>query len=168
MNSTKQWRQTGDGAFTILDGNQPLGRLDIRLDSFGQQAEARIGGQTYHLKQIGFWSTAVELREADGAPVLLARPTRWYANTLEVTFRQKVYELVIWNNPMAEWDLREQGRTVLAYGLEADQGRCVVRIRTGVEEPDALLHVFLWYLFYPVALENAAGGLRFVGRPEPV
>lgn len=162
MKKTKWWLSRDTSTFYLLEEEQKLAQLTIRIDSFQQTAVINLGEHTYTIQQSGFWTTGVEIRDTEGELVLQAQPKKWYANSLTVSYKSKQYELLIWNNPLAEWSLQEADRPVLAYGLVADQGTGVVQITEGKDTVDVLLHVFLWYLFYPVVRENTVDECAFV------
>ena len=88
-------------------------------------------------------------------------PEKWYVNNWVVEYRGKNYKLSVRNNPLAEYMITEGEKLILAYGLQAQDGKVQVKI-TGVHSPDNYLFDFLlWYLFAPVAIENIGDHMSF-------
>lgn len=157
-----RWEQQSQTNFTLYDGGQLIGEMKMDYATLQQQAQCTMNGQQFIIRRTGFWKTGVEMVETGSDKMLLqAAPKKWYSNRLDVSAEGENVELKIWNNPLAEWALEKDGQTVLAYGLSTDEGRAGVRIRAAMDHVSLHYHFLLWYLFFPVALENGGSDLPF-------
>lgn len=101
------------------------------------------------------------MTDQTGAIILKVYPKNWYGNRSMLEYDNKVYELFIHNNPLAEWVIADNDSLLLAYGLDSSTGQVGLKI-TAPEAPiaqDWLLHALLWYLFVPIASEEASFAL---------
>ena len=63
------------------------------------------------------------------------------------------------NNPLAEYVVFDEDEEVLAYGLDTNSGKAIVRINSNTS--DFLLDYLLWYVFLPFAQENIGDNFEF-------
>lgn len=156
-----QWKKIADFRFALYHDEKQIGQMTIDYSSAQQAADCTFEDQHFIIRRTGFWKSGVEIEDANGKQLLLkAQPKKWYSNRLEVTVSGQQMEMKVWNNPLAEWSLEQNGKPVLAYGLSTG-GVTGVRITMSESNVPALYHFLLWYLFYPVAQENGGDNLPF-------
>lgn len=64
---------------------------------------------------------------------------------------------------MAEWAiLDENGKELIAYGLNAHEGKITVKITSVADDLEPLFDFILWYLFVPIASENMGDNFLFM------
>jgi hypothetical protein len=159
----KEWIKKSDFVYTYWVDEKQAGEMNIQFSSLNSIANCNINGKIYVIKRTGFWKSNLEITGPGGAPVLKSYPEKWYASSFILEFNNKIYKLVIRNNPLAEYALTENGNDVLAYGLDTTNRQLKIRITTP-GEADPLFDFLLWYLFLPVANENLAGNYSFLLR----
>lgn len=156
------WKKLSDFSFALYQDQKQVGQMTIDYASTQQIADCEWKDKRFTIRRTGFWKSGVEMEDASSKSILLkAGPKKWYSNRLEVAAFGEQLELKVWNNPLAEWSLEREGKTVLAYALSTDGGSTRVRMRVSETEVHPFFHFFLWYLFYPVARENGGDQLPF-------
>ena len=158
----KNWKKIGEGNYALLKEESKLGSLCIQTNLFERKATIAINNQTYNLKHTGFWKNNIEITDANGNVVLKTHTPKWYANTTIIEFEGKQLQLLIRNNPLAEYAILEGEKEILAYRLDIQEGKAVTRIQTDIHNKSYLLDFYLWYLFVPVAQENMGEDLTFL------
>ena len=121
-----------------------------------------VGEEKFNLRKAGFWKSGMEITDANGLVISEMYLDKWYASKWMLDHRGKSYQLVVRNNPLAEWAIMDGKEVVLAYGLDTQDGKAVSRITSGSQKQDPLLDVLLWYLFAPFAPENSGDDLSFL------
>lgn len=158
---TKQWTNAGEGKYVFtLDGNQ-IGQMQIEPASADSRASCQIGDDHFTIKRTGFWKSTVEVLKNDGNLVAKTYHEKWYANSSVLEYENQKYNLTLHNNPLAEWAIVDEGKTLLAYGLNAANGKTSVRISGEADQSHLLLDFLLWYLFVPIASENMGDNFVF-------
>jgi hypothetical protein len=156
-----QWKKLSHFRFALYQDEQQVGQMTIDYASAQQSGDCRWQDQHFLICRTGFWKSGVEIEEAKSNEIVLkAGPKKWYSNRLEVAAFGQQLELKVWNNPLAEWALEQNGKPVLAYGLSTD-GAVGVRITVSDKNVHPYYHFLLWYLFFPVALENGGDDPSF-------
>jgi hypothetical protein len=158
----KNWIKTGDTNYSLFVNDIEAGQLEVQINTIDSRAIARIGDETYHLKRTGFWKTNIELTDASGRRVMHVFNKKWYANASILEYRGKEYQLLVRNNPLAEWAILDGEKDILAYGLAADNGVINIKITAATTSDDLLPDFLLWYLFAPIAQENTGGNFVFL------
>ena len=158
----KNWKKIGEGNYALYKEESKLGNLSIQTSLFERKAALDIDNQTYNLKHTGFWKNNIEISDAHGNVVLKTHTQKWYSNTTIIEFEGKQLQLLIRNNPLAEYAILEGEKEILAYGLDVKDGKAVTRIQTAIQNKSYLLDCYLWYLFVPVAQENMGDDMTFL------
>ena len=151
------WQKTDQSAYDlILDGVEVKGSLRIEAATLECRATFQLGPKAYTIRRTGFWPDKLEIADQAGAIILKVYPKNWYGNRSILEYDNKVYELFIHNNPLAEWVIADEDTLQLAYGLDAGTGKVGLKITAPGEQmaQNWLLHALLWYLFVPIASEN--------------
>ncbi|MBY0479082.1 MAG: hypothetical protein K2Q24_15650 [Chitinophagaceae bacterium] len=157
----KKWIANGEARFAFFIDNAEVGSLSFKPADGNSTAVAKIGNKIYQFKRTGFWKSSIDVIDNSGQVVMHVFYKKWYANTSILKYKGKEYELVIRNNPMAEWAILDEGKDYLAYGLIANDGGINIKIKTNSETMDLLFDFLLWYLFAPIAQENNCGDFMF-------
>ena len=150
----KAWSKTNEGLYTCESHGVAVGSMRIEHATMDRKAQCKFGEKEFEFKRIGFWRSTVEIRSKDGALLGTLQPEKWYANTWILDYKGESFQLAVRNNPLAEYVLSQNGKEVLAYGLDSKDAKLVVRISTTSAELDLLLDCLLWYYFVPIAMEN--------------
>lgn len=158
---TKSWKKISDGNYVFTINNQELARFEIAMGTTERKAVATIGDASFLIKKTGFWKNNIEISSAQGDIVAKVYAKKWYANNLVLEYKHHEYELVIRNNPLAEWAILAQDTEILAYGLYPNNGKVEISIKSIDEQVDVLLECLLWYLFLPIATENSGDTFLF-------
>jgi hypothetical protein len=156
----KTWHKTGEGSYTLLVDGQEMGQLAMKANGSSGKAVGKLSGREFTIQRTGFWKTGLEIAATTGPLIARTYQEKWYAKAAVLDYQNKKYQLVMRNNPLAEWAILDQKKVVLAYGLTADNGRVAARITTSDHQTDYLLDFILWYLFVPLASED--GGDDFL------
>ena len=157
----KRWIKNADFDYSLLIDEIESGRMAIQFQTIGNNATFNIGESEFKLNRTGFWKSTIEITDAAGRIILKTYPEKWYANSSIIDFEDKKYQLVIRNNPMAEFVIKENDQDMLAYGLDSEDGKLKVRITTS-KESNMILDFLLWYLFVPIANENFGESYLFL------
>ena len=152
------WTKKEALLFELTANDQVIGTLGFNK-SF-TVATAQFGTETITLQRSGFFKSNFELINSEGNIIGYSRPKKWYSSTTILNYRDRIYEIKIRNNPLCEFALYEGNEQLTAYGLTHEKGKAAVRINTVTEE--LIFHFILWYLFYPVAIENGGSELLFI------
>lgn len=158
---TKSWKKTGTGQYSFWIDDTEAGVMHIAHNTNEHKAVAVIDGNEYTIKRTGFWKSTIEITGADGQTIAKAYYEKWYANSLILEYKNNTYKMVIRNNPLAEWAILDNGRNILAYGLDTENGRTALRITSSANDTDILLDFLLWYVFVPIATENSGDHFVF-------
>jgi len=157
----KQWIKTQNGVYEFRVNEQKIGTMNIAQATMKRKAIVQLQDQTFTIKRTGFWKSSISITDQHEVSVAEIYPTKWYANSYTMDFNGKHYSLSARNNPLAEWVISEGKSELIAYGLQAMDGKVFVKI-TGSETSDYLFDALLWYLFLPIAMENGGDNLFFI------
>ncbi|CAN5748463.1 hypothetical protein BH10BAC3_BH10BAC3_40940 [soil metagenome] len=103
----------------------------------------------------------MEVCSKDGRIIAKVYDEKWYANSSILEYNGRRYQLMVRNNPLAEWAIRENDHDLLAYRIYAGNGKVGVKITSSNNNQDYLLDFLLWYLFVPIATENPGDNFFF-------
>ncbi len=162
MQTIKKWVKIGDAVFTLWDNNQQIGTMEIALATSGRKATANFGGKQVTIKKTGFWKSNLEILDSNGQILAKIYAEKWYGSSFILEYGTKQYKLLLRNNPLAEWVLQNNNEDLLAYGLSTQKGKASIKITTASVKPDYLFDFILWYLFFPIAVEQSADDLTFL------
>lgn len=143
------WTKIAESEFQLKQNETLLATMKIR----GGKAECRIiGGRTFQIRTKGFWGNQIEFAEASGQILTIIRPASWFGSRWQFRLYGQDYQLLVRNNPLAEYAVQQNGRDVVAYGLKTKDNRTVSVISDYREKALFELDLLLWYLFFSVAL----------------
>lgn len=162
MQTTKKWLKTEKSIFTLWDNNQQIGTMEIAMGSTARKATASFQGKKIVIKKTGFWKSNLEITDQNGQIIAKVYSEKWYANSFILETDKKKYKLLVRNNPLAEWAIKDNNEDLLAYGLTTQNGKVSVKITAASDKTNYLFDFILWYLFVPIATEHGADDLTFL------
>ncbi len=165
MTLVKQWVKTAEGHYQFKHGKEDLASLFIDYKSNERKALVTINGDAFTLKQTNFWKNHMAVTNASNNTIITIVPEKWYSSSFNVHWGLHHYQLKVRNNPLAEWVLQQDGKDVLAYGIDTADGKVIIRISEADISAAIILHAILWYLFLPIATENSGDNLLFSLMP---
>lgn len=157
----KHWKNLGNNSYAFFDSEKEIGKFTF-FNTLNSKAIATQNEQEFHFKRTGFWKSTVEISDKLGQKMAEIYAEKWYANTYILVYKNKNYQLVIRNNPLAEWVILDNKKEILAYQLSTQNGKATVKITSESAEIEVLFDYILWYLFRPIALENTGEDLSFM------
>lgn len=155
------WVKQDDFTYHFIQNGQKAGEMKINITSLHTTANCFVNDSSFEIKRKGFWKTVVEITNEQGDVTLTAAPEKWYVSSYLAAYGNRKLKLTVRNNPLAEFVLIENEKEILAYGLNTENKKLVVKI-SEAENCDTLLHYLLWYLFVPVANENFGNDYSFL------
>lgn len=158
----KNWKKTDEHTYTLSVDDEAAGTLKLLPHSLGSNAQATLGTQTFSIQRTGFWQNKIEIRDEQENLLASVYHKKWYSSSYVIAYQGKTYSLVLRNHPLAEWAILENGSVLLAYGLDATNGKPSLKITTSDPGSDLLLDCLLWYLFLPIATENCGEDFVFL------
>lgn len=162
MQTEKKWVKGEKSTYILWDNNQQIGKLEIVKGAFERRAMASFQGEELVIKKVGLWKSNLEITAPNGQILAKVYAKKWYANSYILEEGNKQYQLIVRNNPLAEWTIQDNHKDVLSYGLSTKEGKVCVKITSALEHPNYLFDIILWYLFEPIASENGVDDLTFL------
>ncbi len=160
MMETK-WSKVAEGKYAFTANSGAAGSLEIDWNSLNQKATAQMDGTVFEIQRTGFWKNTVEVTDRNGMLLAKIYPEKWFANSSILEYKGMKYRVQLRNRPMAEYAITLEGEDVLAYGIFAEKGKIEVRITGSTKAQDPFFDALLWYLFAPIAHENAGDAMVF-------
>lgn len=157
----KKWSKIAEGKYAFTANGAATGSMEIAWNSLNQKATVEMDGKRYEIKKVGFWKNTVEATDQNGMPVAKVYPEKWFANSSILEYKGMNYKVVLRNRPMAEYAITLDGQDVLAYGVLAENGKITLRISCSEKGQDPFFDALLWYLFAPIAHENAGDNMAW-------
>lgn len=161
-NMSKKWEKTEKNLYTFYIDNYKVGEMQIAPQSLSTKANCEIGHEQFQIKRTGIWKTTVEVSNKAGIVVAKTYNEKWFANSAVLEYGGKKYKLLLHNNPMAEFAIMDEDKVLLAYGLQMENKKPTVLIKGDESQNNPLLDFLLWYLFMPIASENADDNFTFL------
>jgi hypothetical protein len=159
---TKNWKKTKEGNYSFSVDNKQIGTMEISYASLERKAICNIENNVFIIKRTGFWKSTVEINNQTGQTIAKLYPKKWYANSWTLDFKEKELEVIVRNNPLAEYAIIDNSKELAAYGLTTENGNLTVRVTTLDESSGFLFDFLLWYLFVPIATENMGDSFTFM------
>lgn len=159
MENSKKWIKTKELNYAFEVDGKSIGTLEIVYSNFDRKAIFDIDNKKFILKYNGFWKNNFEIKDINENLILKSYTEKWYANSTILEYNGKKLKLKIRNNPLAEFVIFDADEEILAYGLNTNSGKAIVRINSNTS--DYLLDFLLWYLFVPIAQENMGDNFIF-------
>lgn len=157
----RKWTKLDENKFSLTVDEKKVGEMHISTGSTSMQATCKIGNEDFTIQRTGFWKSTVEILDDKGKLVAKTYNEKWYANSSILEFGNKKYKLILHNNPMAEYAIMDEGKTMLSYGLNAESGKITVKINVAQVDSNLLFDFLLWYLFVPIVSENTGDNFLF-------
>lgn len=158
----KEWNTISESQYDFYIDNIKKGELKIDYNSLSSKASFNLENSIYEMKRVGFWKSKIEIIDNNKNIILEAKPKAWCANSSIITYNNQEYELIIRNNPLAEYAIINDGKEIIAYGLDTNNGKATIRITSTSDNENYLFDFLLWYLFNPIARENMSDNLTFL------
>jgi hypothetical protein len=149
------WKQKDELHYVLELHETEVLELHYPKNQFENACTLHIGDKMYQISTSGFWKKNIQLKDEKGEQIALAKTESWRAHAMTLAIGDRVYQLVLRNNPLAEWAILDGDETVLSYGLKAEKKEVGIHIHFGKEANNLVLHGLLWFLFHPIAKENS-------------
>lgn len=150
MKSEKQWIKLSHFVYQLNEGADKLATLNTKTGA------VELKDKFYQIKSKGVFTQKITLENESLTKVIELKPKHWYSREYDFVFKGQNYSLKVRNNPLAEIVILKDGIEQLACGIKQVEKTDKVGVQIqefGIESPIEL-HIVLWYLFYPVAIEN--------------
>lgn len=159
----KAWRKTAEATYAFSVDEKETATMEIMHNTRDSRALVKIPGDEITISRTGFWKSGIEITGKDRKIIAKVYSEKWYANRLALEYGEGKYELIIRNNPLAEWAIQHNGKDLLAYGLHTgnENGMVNIRISSFDNTSPYIFDFLLWYLFVPVATENMGDNFTF-------
>lgn len=159
MENSKKWTKINELNYAFEVDGKPIGTLEISYTNFDRKALFTIENQKFTLKYNGFWKSNFEIKDENDVVILKSYTEKWYPSSTILEYQGKQLKLKVRNNPLAELVIFDGNDEILAYGLDTNSGKAIVRINSNTS--DYLLDYLLWYVFVPIAQENMGDNFVF-------
>ncbi len=148
------WIKISEQEFHLKEKDALLATMKLNAG----KATCHIGKRSLQIHKKGFWHTQLELADSSGQVLTILKPVTWFGHRWSFHLYGQDYELLVRNNPLAEFAVRQQNRDVVAYGLKTQNGRVAAVISDHRTKALPEIDLLLWYLFLPVAQEATGNG----------
>lgn len=150
MEKQKQWVKQNTSVYQLKEGDTELAQLNVKSGA------VEIKGKVYQIKTNGVFSQTVSLEDQNSLKIVELKPVKWYSQEYSLMYNEVNYILKVRNNPLAEMVIFKEKEEVLAYGIKQIENshKIGMQIQEFSKSVPIELHLVMWYLFYPVALEN--------------
>lgn len=162
MENEKKWLTSDNRIFAFQHGKMHIGTMEIALGTSKRRAIANFEGRTIVIAKTGFWKRNIEIKDQKGQLIAKLYPEKWYSGSFIMEYGNKMYKLLLRNNPLAEWVIQYNNKDLLGYGLGTENGKPGVNITENSFNGDYLFDFILWYLFLPIATEEMADDYTFL------
>lgn len=161
METNRNWKKITQEKYLFLVGEKKIGELELQYSKWKRGAIFNIEGQIYTIQHYGFWKDKFQITDYKGHIVLNGYTEKWFSSQTTLEYKNTKLQLKIRNNPLAEFVITNEESDLLSYSLETNGGTIVTNIISLPENNDYLLDFLLWYLFQPIAQENAGDNMVF-------
>jgi len=141
------WAKISESEFHLKQNETVL----AAMKQSGSRADCRIGERVFQIRSKGFWNNRIELADASGQVLATLKPASWFGSRWNFRLSGIDYQLLVRNNPLAEYAVQQNGRDLVAYGLKIKDGSAVAVISDHRRGALPELDLLLWYVFSPVA-----------------
>lgn len=156
METTHTWKTVSENEFTLWVNDQSLATLTLVPKSAKGDATVETPEGKWFIRREGFWKNRLMIEDENGNTWAEITPKAWYSSQWIIRWQGNEDQLVLHNNPLAEYAILRDGKPLLGYGLTAAEGKTGLKVTQQEPGLPILLHVLLWYLFVPIAKENIA------------
>lgn len=161
METNRNWKKLSEEKYLFYVGEKKIGELEYQTSKWNRSAIINIEGQLYSIQHSGFWKSKLQILNYKSHVVLKAYSEKWFSSQTTLEYKGVKLHLKIRNNPLAEFVITNETSELLSYSLETNGGTVVTNIISLPENDDYLLDFLLWYLFQPIAQENAGENMVF-------
>lgn len=153
-NYTRQisWSRSDENAYNYTANGVTRGTLTITKT--GREADALIDGKLYKISSKGLLKFFLNVTDENDRTLLKITQDNWFTSKWEISFNHKKYRLQMKNLPLACYKVYDGEKEVLSYGLKTEKCKAVPDIKSNTAENELLLDFVVWFIFYPVLLEN--------------
>ena len=152
------WTKKEATAFELSADNTTIGTLTFNRNF--TTGTALFDKEKITIRRTGFFKSNLEIVNGEGKIIGYSHPKKWYSASILLNYQERVYEIKVRNNPLSEFALYDGNEQLIAYGLTHENRKPAVKINSTTDE--LFFHFILWYLFYPVAIENSGNELLFI------
>ncbi len=152
----RKWVKIDDHTYMFEVDGQEMGRMNLDTNSTSIKAYCTLENKNYLIQRTGFWKNSLEVLNEQGELIAKTYREKWFSNESKLEMDHKKYTLTLRNNPIAEWAIMDDKTTLLAYGLMVEKGKTHIKISAAPDHENVLMDYLLWFLFYPIAVENAS------------
>jgi hypothetical protein len=161
MESNRNWEKITELKYLFWVGEKKIGELELRYSKWKRGAVFNIEDQIYTIEHFGLWKDKLQVSDYKGNVILKGYSEKWFSNQTTLDYQNTKLHLKIRNNPLAEFVITNEVSELLSYSLETNNGTILTKIISLPENEDYLLDFLLWYLYQPIAQENAGDNLVF-------
>ncbi len=158
--SIKRWIKNSEDAYDFVVNENVQATIHFNRSSSDGIVTVNAAKETFKINRSGFWKSNIEITDTSNVLAASVKPAKWYSGHYIMQYNGQEYKLIVRNNPLAEWAIQQNDKDICAYGLDTKNGAVTVRI-TEAENVPVLFHFILWYLFWPIAVENTGDHLLF-------
>lgn len=151
----REWKKILPDQFQLFIDSVLKGHLHFFPTSNENKVEFLLDHQKLTIKRTGFWKSTIEITNEKNERVLSISPKKWLGQTWVLTYMEKEYEVLIRNNPLAEWIIKDGDLILLAYGLHLEGKNISLKISSHPTQVPFIFDYVLWYLFMPILSENS-------------
>lgn len=146
--------------YALKNGEHSLIEMQINQTKGEVEVQIPILKSAFSFKKQSVWNTNLDIFK-DGTLIGSTKSEKWYSNKFILTLNNYEYKYFYRNNPLAEiliYDSKKE-EDLLSCGLFVQpEGGVNTEFRmygAGNKCKDIMLiQAIIWYLFYPIALEN--------------
>ena len=130
MEQSKKSEKTSKDQYSFYFNEQLTGILQISMRTTERKANAKIGIREFQIKQTEIRKNRIKIANQTGEILAKLYPEKWYASTSIFEYAGKTYKVIVRNNPLAEYAIQENGRDLLSYGLDSDNKKIKISIKS--------------------------------------
>jgi hypothetical protein len=151
----KRWEKKNENSFVFFVDEAQVADLTFDLKTYN--AVLKTQNQEYFFTRKGFWKTSLEILDKKEVQIAKLYFEKWYSHMSTIEYKNRKLNCTTRNNPMLEVVMLENKKTVLAYGLQLENGVIHINISSTQQSIDPILEALIWFAFIPIATENTIG-----------
>jgi hypothetical protein len=148
----KRWEKKNENTFVFLVDEAQVADLTFDLKTYN--AVLKTQNEEYFFTRKGFWKTSLEILDNKEVQIAKLYFEKWYSHMSTLEYKNQKLYCATRNNPMIEVALLDNKKTVLAYGLQLENGVIHLNISSAQQTIDPILEALIWFAFIPIATEN--------------
>lgn len=156
----KSWHKIKENKYCLFVNEQQVGELNFKFGSRVGEAVFTSQQEHFTISRAGFWKPTIVIEDKKGIRLAEFKPEKWYSTTMKGIYKKRELAIEIRNKPLVEYVIKEFDQDLLVYGLDFNQNKGMLKITNNSNlKSELLFDALLWYLFYPIATENASGDI---------